>query len=50
MRAMSDPGESLANAARQLIEIEQLIGGQYVPKGANPLPEIELSAKPPAGD
>jgi len=49
MPIMSDPIESLTDAARQLLEIEQLLGGQFMPTGANRLPEIQVSRQPPAG-
>jgi len=38
---MSDQREQLARAARQLIAIEELFGGQFLPAERNPLPEIE---------
>ncbi|MDP6636623.1 MAG: uracil-DNA glycosylase [Phycisphaerae bacterium] len=43
---MSDPIESLTKSARQLIEIEQLLGGQFTPAEANSLPEVQLPKQP----
>ena len=47
---MSEPIESLTKAARQLLEIEQLLGGQFTPAAVNSLPEVQLPehSGPPA--
>ncbi len=45
---MSDEREHLISAAEQLLAIEDLLGGKYMPAVRNPLPEIEPSALPPA--
>ncbi len=42
MSGMSEPIEALTNAARQLLEIEQLLGTEFTPAAANCLPEIQL--------
>lgn len=42
---MSDPIESLTKAAKQLLEIEQLLGGQFTPSAVNSLPEVKLPAR-----
>jgi uracil-DNA glycosylase len=42
---MSDPIESLTKAARQLLEIEQLLGGSFSPADVNSLPEVQLPAQ-----
>ena len=42
--------EGLARAARQLIEGEELLGGEFLPAGRNPLPEIELAASAPVAE
>ena len=44
--AMSDPVESLTKAARQLLEIEQLLGGQFIPAAVNSLPEVRHLERP----
>jgi len=41
--------DKLAAAARQLIAIEEMLGGQFIPAGRNPLPRIEPSAARPPG-
>ena len=46
MTAMSDPVESLTKAARQLLEIEQLLGGQFIPAAVNSLPEVRHLERP----
>lgn len=46
MTAMSDPVESLTRAARQLLEIEQLLGGHFMPAAVNSLPEVQLPEQP----
>ena len=43
---MTDEIENLTRAARQLVRIEELFGGTYMPAGRCPLPEIEIG--PPA--
>jgi DNA polymerase len=51
MIAMSNPIESLTKTARQLLEIEQLLGGQFIPAAENSLPEVRLperTARAPA--
>jgi len=49
MTAMSDPVESLTKAARQLLEIEQLLGGEFIPASANSLPEVQLPKRQARG-
>jgi uracil-DNA glycosylase len=44
---MDDDHAKLTQAARQLIAIDELFGGQFIPADRNPLPEIEIVA--PAG-
>ena len=44
---MTEITERLARAARQLIQTENLIGGEFIPAVRNPLPPIEAS--PPGG-
>lgn len=44
---MSDPLEHLRKAARQLIETDQLLAGEFIPTGANPLPAIEPPQRQP---
>ncbi len=44
---MEDDHAKLTQAARQLVAIDELFGGQFIPTGRNPLPEIEVAA--PAG-
>ncbi len=39
---MSESIEALTKAAKQLLEIEQLLGGQFTPAAVNCLPEIQL--------
>ena len=39
---MSDPIESLTKTARQLLEIEEFLGGQFTPTSINSLPEVQL--------
>lgn len=46
MTAMSDPIESLTNTARQLLEIDQLLGGQFIPSAVNSLPEVKPPGQP----
>ncbi|MFP4054896.1 MAG: uracil-DNA glycosylase [Phycisphaerae bacterium] len=47
---MTDEFQQLTAAARQLLAIENLLGGDYVPAERNPLPEIEIAAvSAPAG-
>ena len=41
---MDDDHAKLTQAARQLIAIDELFGGQFIPAGRNPLPEIEVAA------
>ncbi|MBL7134868.1 MAG: uracil-DNA glycosylase [Phycisphaerae bacterium] len=43
---MDDPKESLTKAGRQLIEIERLLGAQFLPAEQNPLPEMTTPAEP----
>lgn len=45
---MTDPVDSLSRAARQLVAIEQLLGGQFIPAERTALPEI-TAACPAAG-
>ena len=49
MTVMSDPIESLTESARQLLEIEQLLGGQFSPAAVNSLPEVHLPRSSPRG-
>ena len=42
---MNDQATQLAKAARQLIETDVLLGGQYMPTGLNELPEIEMPSR-----
>ena len=42
----SQEASHLIGAARQLLAIEELLGGQYVPAERNPLPEIEPAGSP----
>jgi len=46
--SMSDDFAHLQSAAAQLVAIEQLLGGQYIPAERNPLPAIELPSEPRA--
>jgi len=46
--AMKDETGRLLRAARQLIETDELLGGQFVPAGSNPLPEIDPQRRGPA--
>ena len=41
---MGDDFKHLTRVARQLIAIEELFGGQFMPAERNPLPEIEIPA------
>jgi len=41
---MRDQLKHLTRVARQLIAIEELFGGEFMPAERNPLPEIEISA------
>ena len=43
MPAMSDEYQQLTRAARQLVAIEELLGGDFIPAERNPLPEIEAA-------
>jgi DNA polymerase len=45
---MSDDRERLISAARQLLAVEELLGGEYLPVGGPALPEIEPPAPPAA--
>jgi len=47
--AMKDDTGGLGRAARQLIETDELLGGQFVPAGRNPLPEIAPRRRATAG-
>ena len=49
MTAMSDPIESLTKTARQLLEIEQLLGSQFTPAAVNSLPEVQLPRRAVSG-
>ena len=40
---MRDERERLIQAARQLIETETILGGEFLPQGRNPLPEVEAA-------
>jgi DNA polymerase len=42
---MSEEIDQLSQAARQLIAIEELLGGAFIPAGRNPLPELEAPAE-----
>lgn len=42
---MTDNIPDLTAAARQLLAVEELLGGTYIPAGRNPLPEVELPAE-----
>ncbi|MDY6914650.1 MAG: uracil-DNA glycosylase [Planctomycetota bacterium] len=46
---MSDEREKLLRAANQLIETEQMLGGEMVPRGQNPLPQSESQPPPASG-
>ena len=39
--AMSDARQELTRAARQLVEIDRMLGGDFMPAGLNPLPETK---------
>ena len=41
---MSEEFDQLRRAASQLIAIEELLGGPFIPAGRNPLPEMEVQA------
>lgn len=45
---MADEADQLIRAAKQLIETDQSLGGQYMPAQRNALPEIEAPAPAPA--
>jgi len=45
---MSQEYQQLTQAARQLIAIEELFGGEFLPAERNPLPEIEAAPARPA--
>ena len=49
---MTNEFQQLTAAARQLLAIENLLGGDYLPADRNPLPEIEIAqfATAPAAD
>jgi uracil-DNA glycosylase len=42
MSGMSEPIEALTSAARQLLEIERLLGTEFTPAAVNCLPEVQL--------
>ncbi len=44
MAGMSDEYQQLSAAARQLIAIEELLGGQYIPRRGSELPEVVQAA------
>ena len=46
---MSEANNDLSDAARQLVAIEELLGGQFIPAGQNPLPEMKVSASVAGG-
>ena len=41
MTKKRDPRESLTRAVRQLLETESLLGGDFLPAGQNPLPDVQ---------
>jgi len=41
---MNDKAEQLLRAARQLVDVDELLGGQFIPAERQPLPEMEMSA------
>lgn len=47
---MSDEFANLTRAARQLLAIEELLGGDFVPAERNPLPQIEPAAPTQAAE
>jgi len=46
---MSDAKETLSGAAKQLLEIEGLLGARFMPADRNPLGEIQTAKAPAAG-
>ncbi len=46
MQNAQDTRDILSRAARQLIAIEELLGGSYIPTGRNELPDFQISSPP----